>query len=147
MQLKINKMEVQDKIREQISEKQLEENFYNAIDEINKIIIDNDYVLKIDGVEKLKITNINTDFHHLSKNAKKNLAKRLHFFNKKKTLRTINIMFWVFRKIRVIQEYLKVSISRKEKEINKLRIINKIMRAKTEEARLVYKKEKGNFYK
>ena len=66
---------------------------------------------------------------------------------KKKSLKSINTFFFIFRKLGVITENVKVEISRKEKNINNLRSTYKIMKAKTEEARLAYKKEKGNFYK
>ena len=140
-------MEVQDKIRAQFSVSQLKENLDNAITSINEIIENNNYVLTINGEEYTHIVNLNPNFEDLSKNARKNLAKRLHFFNKKKSLRTMNILFLVARKLGVIDEKIYISISKKEKEIQRLGRIYKIMRAKTEEARLAYKKEKGNFYK
>ena len=141
-------MEVQERIKLEISDKELRENFIQALNGVNDIIVNNDYVLKIDGNEKLKIVNINWDYDvYLSKNARKNLAKRITNFNKKNSLKTINIMFLVFRKLGAIGENIKVNVSHKEQEINRLRKVYKLMRAKTEEARLMYQKEKGNFYK
>jgi len=142
-------METIVKLREQIKVSQLESNFKEAILEIENIIIDNEYTYAIHSVDGDNggLPYIKTDFSNLSRNARKNLAKRIHFFNKKRTLKSINVLFLVFRKLGVINAKVTVSVSDKEKSINRLRTTYKIMKAKTEEARLAYKKEKGNFYK
>lgn len=143
-------MEVQENnMRTQIKESQLEINFASAIETIEELIIENDYryTIKSEDGDMGGLPYMKTDFSNLSRNARKNLAKRLYFFDKKRSLRSMNILFLVFRKLGIINANVKVSISDKEKSINRLRSTYKIMKAKTEEARLAYKKEKGNFYK
>tara|TARA_R110000851_G_scaffold293087_1_gene447656 strand:+ start:809 stop:1246 length:438 start_codon:yes stop_codon:yes gene_type:complete len=140
-------MEVQDKkIREQISVNELENNYYEIVKRINEIVKEKNYYLKVGSVESDLISLI-PNVNELSQNARKNLAKRLHFVDKKKSRRAINILFLVSFKLGVIEEKIYVDISKKEKEIQKKRKVYVIMRKKTEEAFLEYKKEKGNFYK
>jgi hypothetical protein len=140
-------MEVQDKkIREQFTEAELENNYYEIINMVNGLIKEKDWLIMIDG-EESEMIYLKPDFNNLSKNARKNIAKRLHYIDKKKSRRTINTLFLVARKLGVINEKVYVSVGKKEKEIQRKRNIYKIMRRKTEEARLAYKKEKGNFYK
>jgi len=145
-------METQVKMREQIKVTELQTNFKNAIDKIYDLCDHNDWIIKINGVAVTNdgddtIYRVRPDFSDLSRNARKNLAKRLHNFNNKQTIKSMNILFLVFRRLEVLNVNVKVSISSKEKEINRLRGIYKIMKDKTELARLEYKKEKGNFYK
>jgi hypothetical protein len=145
-------METTTKIREQIGVVELNNNFQLSIELIQDLIEKNDYYLKVNGSQVVDgkmadLSDIKPDFGNLSGNARKNLAKRIHFLMKKKSLKSINTFFFIFRKLGVITENVKVEISRKEKNINNLRSTYKIMKAKTEEARLAYKKEKGNFYK
>lgn len=140
-------METKQILRQETSVAQITANFNNAIAIMNTIINENDYHLAIKGMPNFQIEGIKLDFSNTTKSGRKKLAKRIHFFDKKRTLKSMNSLFSVFRRFGVISETIKISISGKEKEINRLRNIYKIMRAKTEEARLAYKKEKGNFYK
>ena len=140
-------METQVKLREQIKVTELRTNFENAINTIKEIVKENKYEVKVDGARFVDLSTIEMNFDNLSQNARKNLAKRIHFFNEKRSRKTMNILFLVFRKIGVISENVKVDISFKEKNINNLRATYNIMKTKTEEARLAFKKEKGDFYK
>ena len=145
-------MEVQENsMRTQTSKTQLENNYQTIIDRILDVCDYNDWVIKMDGkrctVANATIHSIKPDFSNLSQNGSKNVAKRFHHFNIKDSRRTMNILFLVLRKLGVINENVKIDVSDKEKSIDRLRSTYKIMKAKTEEARLAYKKEKGNFYK
>jgi len=145
-------MEVQENnMRTQTSKAQLENNYQTIIDRIWDVCDHNDWVIKMDGnrctAANATIHSIKPKFDDLSWNATKNVAKRFHHFNIKDSRRSMNILFLVLRKLGVINENVKIDISDKEKEINRLRSTYKIMKSKTEEARLAYKEKKGNFYK
>lgn len=146
-------MEVQvNNMRTQNSKTQLENNYNTIIARIWDVCDHNDWVIKVDGIEELAdgtdpLFGPKADFSNLTQNGSKNVAKRLHNFNLKNSRKTMNVLFLVLRKLGVISENVKIDISRKEKAIDRLRITYKAMKAKTEEARLAYKKEKGEFYK
>tara|TARA_R110000796_G_scaffold18980_1_gene57121 strand:- start:973 stop:1407 length:435 start_codon:yes stop_codon:yes gene_type:complete len=140
-------MEVQvKKMREQFTVAELENNYYEVINMINGIVKEKDWEITIDG-EKSDLIYVKPNFNDLSKNARKNIAKRLHYINKKKSRKTINTLFFIARRLDVIDEKVYISLGKKEKEIQRLKSIYKIMRTKTEEARLAYNTEKGDFYK
>lgn len=143
-------METTVKIREQFDCKEIENNFAEAIKLMDEIIFIEEYQVRVNGelTDGLpKITLNRSVLNNLSKNARKALAKRIHFYDKKKTLRTMNSLFSLFFRKGLLEDKVSVKPSKKEMEIKRLRDIYKIMRTKTEEARLAYKKEKGNFFK
>jgi hypothetical protein len=143
-------METTVKIREQFSNKQIEHNFAEAIEFMDLLIFRNEYQVRVNGEYADELPNITLnrgELGNLSKNARKNLAKRIHFFDKKESLRSMNSLFNIFFKKSILEDKISIRPSKKELEIKRLRDIYKIMRSKTEEARLAYKKEKGNFYK
>jgi len=145
-------METKVRIKDEVRQAQLENNYKLVIDRIWDICDHNDYIIKVDGLERNKdgsdpIYGIKPDFSNLSQNARKNVGKRFEHLLVKGTRRTMNILFLVLRNLGVISEKVKIDVSHKERRINNLRSTYKLMRAKTETARLEYKKEKGNFYK
>lgn len=140
-------MEVQDKkMREQSSATELENNYYEIVNKINELIKERDYQLKIDG-EESEMIYLKPNFNDLSQNARKNLAKRLYFIDKKFTRRTMNIFFLIAFKLGVTDKKVYIDLGKKEKDIIKSRKVWTIMRDKAEQALLEYKKEKGDFYK
>lgn len=143
-------METTTKIREQFNYKQIENNFAQAMQLMSDIIKKNDYQVRINGELKAELPSLTlnrAELGNMSKNARKQLAKRIHFFDKKQSLRTMNSLFSVFFRKRLLEDKISIKPSKKELEIKRLRDIYKIMRTKTEEARLAYKKEKGDFFK
>jgi hypothetical protein len=140
-------METKRIIREEKSVAQLTANLSEAITEINETIANNDYNLTVNSVNTAQIIDIRLDFSNLTNSSSKKLAKRIHFYNKKKSLKSINSLFSVFKRIGVITDSVKVSVSTKEKEIIRLRKIYKDIKVKYEESMSAYKTEKGNFYK
>jgi len=144
-------MEIEVKIKDQVTKVELEKNYEMIIDRIWDVCDHNDYIIKVDGVEKNEdgtepIYRITPDFGNLSKNARKNIGKRIQYAMKGNR-KSMNVLFLVLRNLGVISERVKIDLSHKERRINNLRTTYKLMRAKTETARLEYKKEKGNFYK
>lgn len=143
-------METIVKLREQLDCKQIENNFAEAIKLIDEIAFIEEYQVRVNGEYANglpKITLNRSELGNMSNNARKQLAKRIHFFDKKKSLRTMNSLFSVFFRKGLLEDKISIKPSKKEMEIKRLRDIYKIMRTKTEEARLAYKKEKGNFFK
>ena len=127
----------------------LTENYLNALTSIENKINTNNYVLKINGTEvsSNKINTIHIDLSKLTHTGKKKMAKRLWNYNKKGTLKSINYLFHVLKKMGITQEKVSVEVSHKEAEIIKARKIYVRLRAETEAARLLYKETKGDFYK
>lgn len=139
-------MEVQDSIRMQFTEAELENNYYETIKTVTELVKNNDWLISIDGVE-MDIIYLKPDFNNLSQNARKNLAKRMHYVDKKKSRRAINTFFFIARKLGVIDSNVSVKLGKKERDIQRKRKIWTIMRDKANQALQDYKKEKGNFYK
>ena len=139
-------MEVQETIRMQFTEAELEKNYYETIKTVTELVRDNDWSISIDG-EETDIIYLKPDFSDLSKNARKNLAKRMHYVDKKKSRRAINTFFFIARKLGVIDANVNVTLGKKERDIQRKRKIWTIMRDKANQALQDYKKEKGNFYK
>jgi len=143
-------METTVKLREQFKSTQIENNFAEAIKLMDEICFMEEYQVRvngelIDGFPKLTLNK--SILRNLSKNACKNLAKRIHFFDKKRSLKSMNTLFSVFFRKGVLEDKISIKPSKKELEIKRLRDIYKIMKSKTEGARLAYKKEKGDFFK
>jgi hypothetical protein len=140
-------MEVQEKtLRMQFTEVELEMNYYNTIQTIMDVVDNNDFEIKIDGEEN-EMIYLKPDFRNLSKNARKNIAKRMHYVDKKRSRRAINTFFLVLRRLGVIPQNVRVTLGKKELEIQRKRRVWNIMRKKAEQALNEYKEEKGNFYK
>lgn len=125
------------------------ENYKNALTSIITKINANDYVTKINGnvVNTSELNNVVIDLSALTKSGRKKIAKRIHDYDKKGTLRSINYLFHVMNKMNVIKDKVSVSVSNKEAEIQAARKIYVKLRTETEAARLTYKALKGDFYK
>ena len=106
----------------------------------------NNWNITIDG-ERYETIYLKPDFYNLSKNARKNLAKRMHYVDKKKSRRAINTFFLVAQRLGVIDSKVKVTLGDKEREIQRKRKVWTIMRDKAQQALNDYKQEKGDFYK
>jgi hypothetical protein len=140
-------MEVQENtLRMQFTQAELEKNYYDIIQTIMDIVDVKDFDIKIDG-DNNEIIYLKSDFNNLSKNARKNIAKRMHYVDKKKSRRAINTFFLVLRRLGVIDANVRVTLGKKELEIQRKRRVWNIMRKKAEQALNEYKEEKGDFYK
>lgn len=134
------------------SVKGIMENYNNALISIlNKVKINN-YVVKVNGIELSDMTDILKwhqfiDLSALTQSGRKKIAKRIYNYEKKRSLRTINLMFYVMNKMNVIQDKISISVSHKEAEIQKVRKLYIKLRTEAEAARLSYKEVKGDFYK
>jgi|TARA_R110000824_G_scaffold156963_3_gene330360 hypothetical protein len=144
--LKTIKMEVQDSIKMQFTETDLNINYYEAIKIITDVVKNKDFDIKIDG-EEIEIIYLKPDFSELSRNGRKNIAKRLHYVNKKKTRKAINTLFLVMRRLGTIDNKIYITLGRKEQEIQNKRKIWNTVRNEAQQALDAYKKEKGDFYK
>lgn len=144
-------METIKNIKTEISKTQLENNYNQAINRIYDVCDHNDWVIKINAKrcteDGLSIHSIKPNFDNLSRNARKNVAKRLYNYHKKDSLKTMNTLFFILYKLGVIDVKVSVSVSDKEKAINRLRVTYKAMKTKALEAQIAYKSEKGDFYK
>lgn len=140
-------MEVQEKtLRMQFTEAELEHNYYETIKTIMDIVDEKDFEIRIDGEEN-EMIYLKPNFNNLSKNARKNIAKRLHYVDKKKSRRAINTLFLVLKRLGVVESKVYVTIGKKEREIQRKRKVWTIMRDKAQQALKEYKEEKGDFYK
>ena len=118
---------------------------YNmAITKINKVVAENDYIVKVNGAVSESVATPKLD--HLTWTGRKKFINRLNIVLKKDGLRTINMFFHVAYKMGIIDEKIKVEPSTKEQEIIKLRALYKMSRARTEEIRLQYRDKKKGFY-
>lgn len=125
------------------------ENYSDALGSISNTINKNNYVLKIDGVETStsELNEIVINLTNLTYTGKKKVAKRILRYNKLKSKRSINTLFYVLKKMGVIDEKIYVSMSYKEAEIQTARRDYVRLRNETEAARILYKTIKGDFYK
>jgi hypothetical protein len=139
-------MEVQDSIRMQFTETDLNINYYEAIKTITDVVKNKDFDIKIDS-EEIEIIYLKPDFSELSRNGRKNIAKRLYYVNKKKTRKAINSLFLVMRRLGTIDNKIYITLGRKEQEIQNKRKIWNTVRNEAQQALDEYKKEKGDFYK
>tara|TARA_R110000796_G_C14539106_1_gene432706 strand:+ start:588 stop:1004 length:417 start_codon:yes stop_codon:yes gene_type:complete len=138
-------MEVQETIRTQFTKEELVQNYYEMVKTITETVKDKDWSISIDGVE-IELIYLKPDFNNLSNNARKNLAKRMYYVDKKKSRKTINTFFFIAKKLGVIDEKVYITLGKKEREIQRKRKIWTIMRDKAQQALSEYKKEKVGFY-
>ena len=112
----------------------------NTLDTIAKIVKENNY--QVTG----EIKHYNLDCKGLSKTQMKRLQRYCFWIDGKPTLRRINTFFGLLTRYFGI-ERVKVKVSLKEEKIQKAR--KEWLKAREESDRLllIYKKEKGNFYK
>lgn len=124
-------------------------NFNNALTTIEDKIKTRSYVLKINGTEvsTSELAKIYLNLSSLTKTGRKKVAKRLHNYNKSGTLKSINYLFHVLKKMNVIEEKVVVGVSHKEAEIQAARKLYVKLRSETEAARIAYKLVKGDYYK
>ena len=127
----------------------LTENYLNALTSIEEKIKANNYVLKVNGneVPSSELHKVAIDLSNLTHSGRKKMAKRLWNYKKKDSLRSINYLFHVLKKMEITQDKVSVDVSHKEAEIQTARKAYIKLRAEAEAARLVYKTAKGDFYK
>jgi hypothetical protein len=126
----------------------LTENYLNSLTSIENKINANNYVLKVNGNEvPSDLHKVVIDLSNLTHSGRKKMAKRLWNYNKKGTLRSINYLFHVLKKMEIIQDKVSVDVSHKEAEIQSARKIYVKLKTEAEAARLAYKSIKGDFYK
>jgi len=124
-------------------------NYLNALTSIENKIKTNNFVLKINGneVPSSELHKIVIDLSQLTRSGRKKVAKRLWIYEAKGTLKSINFLFHVLKKMNVTQDKVTVSVSHKEAEIQTARKLYIKLRSEAEAARITYKTVKGDFYK
>ncbi len=123
------------------------ENYLNALNSIEAKIKNNNYILKINGEESQSVLHVDIDLSQLTHSGRKKIAKRIYNYDKKGTLKTINYLFHVMKKMNVIKDKVSVGVSHKEAEIQTARKLYVKLRTETEAARVAYREVKGDFYK
>ena len=126
---------------------ELDTNLQNLIQKATQVAIDKKYVLKVDGEVHEHLEWINFKIDHLTKTGKKKLARRLFLVGKKTGQKSINNFFWYLNLKNIIDFKVVLETSQKEKQIKLLRKEYVKLRTQSEEARLKYVEEKGDFYK
>lgn len=128
-------------VRVQLSNTELNSNLKTCMNVAQQIIGENDWV--VDG----DISFGEVDFSDLSKNARKNIAKRMSFLMKNKSRRSLNILLHFLKtRANAFEEKVYVNKSIRETEIDNLRDKYKELRKATEEARIAFKEAKKGFY-
>lgn len=140
-------MEVQETMKSQFGISQLENNFNTTIDTINTMVKENGFVLIKNGKEETHLQLEHKLDWNMSLNQRKKLAKKMYFFDKKVSLRTANSFFSVAKRLGTITDSVKIKVSKKEQQIDCKRKTYRSLQKQVEDARLSYKKEKGDFYK
>jgi len=125
------------------------ESYKNALISIESKINANNFVVKVNGneVPSSELNNVVIDLSQLTHSGRKKIAKRIYNYETKGTLKTVNFMFHVMKKMNVTQDKVTVSVSHKEAEIQTARKLYVKLRTEAEAARLVYKATKGDYYK
>lgn len=136
-----------EKIREQVSNAQLEANVKLVLEKVSQQMNEKGYIVKVDNEEVPHVEYINLDLSKLTQSGRKKLAKRIHHTLKKNGLSSLNKFFWYLRINNIITEKIKVDYSAKEKEIKHLKSVWKLIAKDAETARLKYVETKGDFYK
>lgn len=118
-------------------------NLITALNEVKAICEQKEYVVE-GSIDKI-INDINLENSTLS--SRKKLARKIYYFTKKKSRKTMSALFSFIRK-RFLGEEYRVSIkpSLLEQEIVSLRESYKKMRQETEAVRLQLKEKKKLFY-
>lgn len=129
-------------IKETFTEQAVSQNLKSAIEKIKSICKEREYVVDGNLDEVFEKLNLSTS----TLSSRKKLARKIYYFEKKKSLRTIRSLI-SFVKRRFVGEDLKISIkpSILEQQIAELRESYKKLRAETEVARLKYKEAKVLF--
>ena len=128
--------------------KGLTDNYLTTITNIITNIKDNGYVLKINGgeVPNNNLNDIEINFYNLTRSARKKLSKRLWNYEKKGTIKTMNYLFHVLKKMELINDKIIVDVSHEEARIQLARKLYVKFRTEAEAARIAYKEVKGDFY-
>jgi hypothetical protein len=118
-------------------------NLTSALQEIKNICAEKEYVAE-GSIDKI-ILDLNLESSTLT--SRKKLAKKIYYFMKKKSRKTMSSLFSFIRK-RFLGEEYRVSIkpSVLEQEIAVLRANYKKLFKETEEARIAFKAKKKEFY-
>lgn len=118
-------------------------NLITALKEINTICSQREYVVTGD-VNKI-IADINLENSTLS--SRKKLARKIYFFTKKKSLRTMSALLSFVRKRFLSEEYrITIKPSLLEQEISTLRDKYKKLLKETEDTRIQFRAKKKEFY-
>lgn len=136
-----------EKIREQVSNAQLEANVKLVLEKVSQQMNEKGYVVKVDNEEVPHVEYLKLDFSNLTDTGRKKLAKRIHHTLKKNGIASLNKFFWYLKLKGVISEKVKLDYSQKEKEIKHLRAVWKLIAKDVETARVKYVESKGDFYK
>lgn len=136
-----------EKIREQVSNAQLEANVKLILEKVSQQMNDKDYVVKVDNEEVPHVEYLTLDLSKLTLTGKKKLAKRIHHTLKKNGMSTINKFFWYLKLHNIITQKVKMDYSDKEREIKHAKAVWKLIAKDAEAARVKYVETKGDFYK
>lgn len=123
--------------------------YFDSLNKIENKIKENDFILKINGEQASteQLQDIKIDLSKLTFTGRKKLAKRMDMYQKRRTLKAMNYMFHVLKKMGVITEKVHVTTSLREQQIQAARKVYLKLREDAEVARLAYKELKGDFYK
>lgn len=126
-------------IKETFSEEAVSQHLKSAIEKIKTICAQREYV--VDGDLELVFENVH--FNPSTLSSRKKLARKIYYFEKKQSIRTIRSLL-SFIKRRFVGEDFKVSVrpSVLEQQIDGLREKYKTLRAETEAARVKFKEAK-----
>ncbi len=136
-----------EKIREQVSNAQLEANVRLVLEKVSQQMNDKGYVVKINNEEVPHIEYLTLNLEKLTISGKKKLAKRIHHTLKKNGISTLNKFFWYLKLHNIITDKVKLDYSEKEREIKHAKAVWKLIAKDAEAARLKYVETKGDFYK
>jgi hypothetical protein len=89
---------------------------------------------------------IKEGINNCSKNRRKKLVKSLRRLEYKQTLKSINLFFHFLHTKLELSTKIKIDKSLKEQEIDKLRKKYQDLKKVTEEARIIFKESKKDFY-
>lgn len=123
--------------------------YLNNLQKIEGKITKNDFILKINDITfpASELNKIHLDLSSLTYTAKKKVGKRMSFFEKKGTIKSINNMFRFLYRLNVINDEVRITPSLLEQKIQLSRKLYVKLRDEAEVARLAYKELKGDFYK
>ena len=142
MEIKIQMTDDLKKIKSSFDVSTLKENLTTVLIEAKKICEERNYVTE----GSLDELTSKVNFNNLTLTSRKKLAKKMYYFMKKKSLKTMSALFSFLNKI--FLEYGKISVkpSLLEQEIVLMRKNYKKLYQETEAARIAFKEKKKLFY-
>ena len=143
METKTNSNDGLKEIKESFSNQTVKINLINALQDIKVICQQRDYVVE-GSIDKI-IMDINLDNSTLS--SRKKLARKIYYFMKKKTIRTMGALLSFIRK-RFMTDENKIVIkpSTLEQEITIAREKYRSLQKEVEAARVIYREKKKLFH-